>query len=224
MTEKLQYLNYPYLKPNLVIKRDYQVNIFASCTGKNSLVVLPTGMGKTIIALLLALYTYSQEVDKKILFLAPTKPLVAQHRRSFIELTTLEDWQLPMLTSLTPVKREKIWLDASIAFLTPQILQNDIINNKVKLEDVSLIIFDEAHRAVGDYAYTFIAKKYYQDNPNGIILGMSASPGGNEEKIQEVCSNLYISNVEIRSDTSPDVLPYIQEVQTQWHHRFAHQK
>ena len=218
MSENSEFLDYPHLKPNLVMKREYQVNIFASCIGKNSLVVLPTGMGKTIVALLLSLYTYSQDPDKKILFLAPTKPLVAQHQRSFSELSDLEDWRLPMLTSLTPEKRGKILLDASIAFLTPQILQNDIINKKVNLEEVGLIIFDEAHRAVGDYAYTFIAKKYQQENPQGLILGMSASPGGNKEKIQEVCDNLFITNVEIRSDTSTDVKPYIQEVQTNWIH------
>ncbi len=216
MTDDSEFLSYPYLKPNLVKKREYQVNIFASCIGKNSLVVLPTGMGKTIIALLLSLYVYSQDPDKKVLFLAPTKPLVAQHQRSFQELSNLEEWQLPMLTSLAPEKREKIFLDASIAFLTPQILQNDVISKKINLKDVSLIIFDEAHRAVGDYAYTFIAQKYMQENPQGQILGMSASPGGNEEKIQEVCNNLFITNVEIRSDTSSDVKSYVQDVETNW--------
>ena len=213
-----EFLDLPNIKPNMVRKRDYQTNIFASCIGKNSLVVLSTGMGKTIIALMLAAYYHDQEPDKKILFLAPTKPLVAQHQRSFLELTTLEDWQLPMLTSLPPAKREKIYLDASIAFLTPQIVQNDILNKKIPLDEVSLIIFDEAHRAVGDYAYTFVAKMYLQQNPNGLLLGMSASPGGKEEKIQEVCENLFISNVEIRSETSPDVLPYIQEVNVNWIH------
>ncbi len=218
MSENSEFLDYPHLKPNLVKKREYQVNIFASCIGKNSLVVLPTGMGKTIVALLLALYTHSQDPDKKVLFLAPTKPLVAQHQRSFSDLSDLEDWRLPMLTSLTPEKREKILLDAAIAFLTPQILQNDIINNKVNLGDVGLIIFDEAHRAVGDYAYTFIAQKYHQENPQGLILGMSASPGGNKEKIQDVCNNLFITNVEIRSDESSDVKPFIQDVETNWIH------
>ena len=215
MSNDPQFLDYPHLKPNLVKKREYQVNIFASCIGKNSLVVLPTGMGKTIIALMLAMYYHSQDPDKKILFLAPTKPLVAQHQRSFGELSTLEEWRLPMLT-LPPAKREKVFLDASIAFLTPQILQNDIISKKINLNEVSLIIFDEAHRAVGDYAYTFIAQKFHQDNPDGLILGMTASPGGNKEKIQEVCNNLFITNVEIRSETSPDVMPYIQEVQKNW--------
>ncbi|MBN2154776.1 MAG: DEAD/DEAH box helicase family protein [Candidatus Lokiarchaeota archaeon] len=215
MSDTDTFLDLPFIKSNLVKQRDYQTNIFASCIGKNSLVVLPTGMGKTIIALMLALYTHSQVPDKKILFLAPTKPLVAQHQQSFIEMSTLEEWQLPMLT-VPPTKRETLYLDASIAFLTPQILQNDIINKKIDLKEVSLIIFDEAHRAVGDYAYTFIAKMYHQEYPHGLILGMSASPGGDEEKIQEVCENLYISNVEIRSETSPDVAPYVQDVQMNW--------
>ena len=111
MSDEDTFLNRPFIKPNLVRKRDYQTNIFASCIDKNSLVVLPTGMGKTIIALMLALFSYAEDPDKKILFLAPTKPLVAQHQRTFLDLSTLEDWQLPMLT-LPPEKREKLYLDA----------------------------------------------------------------------------------------------------------------
>lgn len=214
-----EFFEHPLLKPQTVSRREYQEKIFASSIGKNSLVVLPTSMGKTVIALLLSIYHLSNDADNKIIFLAPTKPLVVQHQHSFINMTTLgeKEWQLPVMTGeMTPEKREMLYKDAKIAFMTPQVLQNDIISNKIDLTTVALIIFDEAHRAVGDYAYTFIAEIYTQNNPKGQILAMSASPGGDKDKIEEVCKNLHINHVEIRSAESNDVKPYVQEVQVNW--------
>ena len=72
-----------------------------------------------------------------------------------------------------------------------------IICVKLLLNDVSLIIFDECHRAVGDYAYCFIAKKYINNSNHPQILGLTASPGSTEEKINEIKDNLFI-NLKIR--------------------------
>ncbi len=95
-----EFFEHPLLKPQTVSRREYQEKIFASSIGKNSLVVLPTSMGKTVIALLLSIYHLSNDADNKIIFLAPTKPLVVQHQHSFINMTTLgeKEWQLPVMT------------------------------------------------------------------------------------------------------------------------------
>ncbi|GAJ13475.1 unnamed protein product, partial [marine sediment metagenome] len=103
-----------------------------------------------------------------------------------------------------------------IAFMTPQVLQNDIISNLYSLDDVSLIIFDECHRSVGDYAYCFIAKKYVETAKNHQILGLTASPGSTEEKINEIKNNLFVEHVEIRTDQDSDVKPYIYKVDNEW--------
>ena len=100
--------------------------------------------------------------------------------------------------------------------MTPQVLQNDLISGLYSLEDVSLIIFDECHRAVGDYAYVFIAKKYTGTPKGHQILGITASPGSTQEKINEISQNLYIGHVEIRTDKDSDVKPYIHNVDNQW--------
>jgi Fanconi anemia group M protein len=92
---------------------------------------------------------------------------------------------------------------------------NDLITGKVKLAEVSLIVFDEAHRAVGDYAYVFIAGQYVRES-SGLILGLTASPGSTKEAIEEVCRNLGIQHVEVRSITSPDVKPYVGGIQVIW--------
>jgi len=166
---------------------------------------------------MLAVHRLSETPNSKIIFLAPTKPLVNQHYKSFLDLTVIPEENLKAITGTTlPEKRREIWKDLKIAFMTPQVLQNDIISNLYSLNDVSLIIFDECHRSVGDYAYCFIAKKYVETAKNHQILGLTASPGSTEGKINEIRKNLYIDRVEIRTEQDLDVKPYIYKVDNEW--------
>jgi len=166
---------------------------------------------------MLAVHRLTEIPESKIIFLAPTKPLVEQHYKSFLDLTTLPQESLKCITGTTqPGKRKELWDDLTIAFMTPQVLQNDIISNTYSIQDVSLIIFDECHRAVGDYAYCFIAKKYVDDAKCSQILGLTASPGSTKEKINEIKENLFIDHVEIRTEKDSDVQPYIHNVDNEW--------
>jgi len=217
VSNKDQFISHPLLKENFVVRRAYQENIFINCLNTNCLVVIPTGLGKTIIALMLAIHRLSETPNSKIIFLAPTKPLVNQHSKSFLDLTVIPEEELKTITGTTsPEKRKEIWKDLKIAFMTPQVLQNDIISNLYSLKDVSLIIFDECHRTIGDYAYCFIAKKYMETSKNPQILGLTASPGSTEGKIYEIRKNLYIDRVEIRTEQDSDVKPYIYKVDNEW--------
>ena len=192
--------------------RLYQETIFNTATTKNTLVVLPTGMGKTAIALMMAAHRLNVYPKSKILFLAPTKPLVEQHKKSFEAQCNVED--LVVFTGeIRPEQRKELWKQAKIIFSTPQSVENDIINEKISLKEVSLLVFDEAHRGVGDYAYPFLAKQYLQQAQNARVLGLTASPGGDSQKIEEICTNLHIEAVEVRTDEDPDVAPYIQPVE-----------
>ena len=58
--------------------REYQQKIFETCKEKNCLVVLPTGLGKTLIALMLTIERMREFPGEKVVFLAPTKPLAEQ--------------------------------------------------------------------------------------------------------------------------------------------------
>ncbi len=202
---------------NFVSRREYQEAIFINCLNRNSLVVIPTGLGKTIIALMLTVHRLTEMPNSKIIFLAPTKPLVDQHYKSFLNLTVLPSDSLQSLTGTTPPeKRKSTWNQTKVAFMTPQVLQNDIISGLYSIKDVSLIIFDECHRATGDYAYCFIAKKYVESASFHQILGLTASPGSTQEKISELKRNLFIDHIEIRTDKDIDVKPYIQKVDNHW--------
>lgn len=197
--------------------RLYQETIFSTCTQKNCLVVLPTGMGKTAVAMMLAAQRLDNFPRSKILVLAPTKPLVEQHLKTFREFLDFDEKKMVLFTGeINPKSREEMWKDARIIFSTPQGLENDIISRKIDLKEVSLLVFDEAHRAVGDYAYVFIAKQYDKLADFPKILALTASPGTDVEKITDVCNNLFIEEVEIRADSDPDVAEYVQDMNIKW--------
>lgn len=194
--------------------RLYQETILDTAAKKNTLVVLPTGMGKTNIFLMLAAQRLSQYPNSKILFIGPTRPLIDQYLAVFKKHFSLEEHYYSIFTGFVkPDKRAELWKTSKIIFSTPQGLENDIISNRINLQEVSLLGIDEAHRAVGDYSYVFVAKFYNKLAEHPRIFGLTASPGSDLEKIKEVCQNLFVEAIEVRTDEDPDVRPYLQETQ-----------
>ncbi len=197
--------------------RLYQETIFGTCTLKHCLVVLPTGLGKTGIALMMTAYRLGQYPQSKVVFLAPTKPLAEQHLETFKKHLAIEESKLVLFTGdLSPDKRAELWPTSQVIFSTPQGLENDVLGSKIHLENVSLLIVDEAHRAVGDYSYVFVAQQYLKKAEFPRILALTASPGSEVEHIDEVCKNLGIEAVEVRQPQDSDVAPYVQDVQVEW--------
>jgi ERCC4-related helicase len=194
--------------------RLYQETILGTAVSYNTLVVLPTGMGKTNVFLMLAAQRLKQHPDSKVLLIGPTRPLIEQYLEVFKKHFEIEESKMAIMTGLvSPEKRALLWQNSKIIFSTPQGLENDIINKKVNLEEVSLLGVDEAHRAVGEYSYGWIAKQYMKLAKFPRILALTASPGSDLEKIKEVCKNLGIEKIEVRTENDPDVKPYIQELQ-----------
>ncbi|MBI2654595.1 DEAD/DEAH box helicase [Candidatus Woesearchaeota archaeon] len=197
--------------------RLYQQTILATAAEKNTLVVLPTGMGKTNIFLMLAAQRLKQYPNSKVLFIGPTKPLIEQYMNVFRQHFEISEEDMAVFTGMvSPEKREEMWKKARIAFSTPQGLENDIISGRINLEETCLLGVDEAHRAVGDYAYVFVAKQFMKLSRFPRIIALTASPGSDMQKIEEVCRNLFIEDIEVRTDEDPDVKPYIQEMQVDW--------
>ncbi len=195
-----------------IIPRDYQKSIFETAKRENTLVVLPTGLGKTLIALLLAIERITLFPRKRVLFLAPTKPLVEQHylyfKKNLPEL--FADLQL-FTGSVQARERKKIWNTAEIIFSTPQCIANDLEKYLYNLKDVSLLVVDEAHRCLKNYDYTKVVSAYKNQSENQRILGLTASPGSDSETVKQICKNLDISSIELRTRDSDDVKPYMQE-------------
>lgn len=204
------FVEHPLIRKNVLEDREYQAAIARSCLRRSTLVVLPTAMGKTAIAILVVAEVIRSR-GGKVLFLAPTKPLVEQHVASLRESLTVEKIALFTGEATPPEERELLWRENDIICSTPQVIRNDLRTGRFTLDNVSLIVFDEAHRAVGDYAYVEIAAAY-KEKKDGLVLGTTASPGSSPEKILEVCGNLGFAMVEIRTEYDPDVVKYVQDI------------
>jgi Fanconi anemia group M protein len=194
-----------------MIPRQYQLAIYHSILEHgNTLVVLPTGIGKTLVGLMLIKERMKRG---RCLFLTPTKPLAKQHYDSVKDTLELRDKNAALVTGESPPKKRKVMYQTDIIISTPQTVRNDL-KNKVTGPDFSLVIFDEAHRAVGDYAYTSIAE--FTESDDTLFVGLTASPGGKKARIKEVMEALRIGNVEIRDHEDEDVSPYVQKSTVTW--------
>ena len=191
--------------------REYQRKIADVASSTNTLVVLPTGLGKTIIAIMVAARVLETSPDSKVMVLAPTRPLVLQHRRAFEKELKVPESSMATLTgTVDPGEREILWMKCRIIFATPQTVYNDVRHGRVSLRDVALAVFDEAHRSVKDYTYTKLATAYRESATRPLIMGLTASPGATKEKINEIKRNLFIDAVEARNEESEDVKGYVE--------------
>ncbi len=212
----VEYINHPLIKENSIERRLYQVSIAATALIKNTLVVIPTGLGKTTIAALVIASRLLNE-EGRILFLAPTKPLVEQHARFLKRVLKIDEEDIVSLSGeISPEKRGELWRKARVIVSTPQVIENDIIAGRIDLKDVVLVVFDEAHRAVGNYAYVHIAKEYLRTAKKPLVLGMTASPGSDQERVMEVVQNLGIDTIEVRTEWDSDVSPYVGKKRVEW--------
>jgi ERCC4-related helicase len=210
-------ISHPLIRPETIESREYQLSIAMQALDANTMVILPTGLGKTAIALLVAASRLYND-GGRVLMLAPTKPLVEQHLRFFEKYLIIRDQKDPRLSPFVmftgdapPDERTADWNRATVILATPQVIKNDLIAGRYTLSDVTLLIVDECHRAVGNYAYVFLAQRYLATAGKPLLLAMTASPGGVQEKVQEVCTNLGIAHIETRTEFDPDVAPYVHE-------------
>jgi Fanconi anemia group M protein len=211
--------NHPLLRKNVLQFREYQKNISSHALSKNTLVILPTALGKTIISLLVSVNTLYNYRSKRILILAPTRPLVNQHWKSFVSYLKFLDEQMAVVTGkIPPYARSIVWNrnEIRLVFSTPEVVRNDIREKRLELNNFYLVVFDEAHRAVKDYAYTFIADQYMKHCSFPLILGLTASPGSEKNKIQEICNNLHTEHLEYKTEEDPDVMRYINPINIDW--------
>lgn len=206
---------HPALAPGTVAHREFQVAIALRALREGTLVVLPTGIGKTLIAVLVAAEVLHRGRGR-VLVLAPTRPLAQQHLESLRRFLA-DPAGLELFTGGMPAtERARRWAAARAVVATPQCIANDLEAGRYDLSGCALVVFDEAHRAVGDYAYVPIGARYMRDRPGRLVLGLTASPGWERERAEEVCAALGISAVEARTEEDPDVAPYVQGTTIEW--------
>jgi Fanconi anemia group M protein len=212
-----EFVKHKLIRENTIESRTYQANILATAIEKNTLCVLPTGLGKTPIAILLTAKRLESYSGSKILIMAPTRPLVNQHYTSFVRTLNIEEGRFAVITGMIkPGMREEIYKEKQIIFATPQTIRNDLVERRLVLDDFSLLVIDEAHHAIGKYAYSQIADKYRESAKHQRILSLTASPGGTSQKIKEINRNMGINEIEVRSESDGDVTEWVKKKDMQW--------
>jgi len=205
------------VREGAVEDREYQRRIVERALEANTLVVLPTALGKTVIAELVAAELLHRYPGCRVLMMAPTKPLALQHRESILRHLKLERDEVATVTGEMP-DRSVVWDDPKVRVIraTPQTVWNDYRRGLVRLEEFALLVFDECHRSRSRYAYTRLAGEYVRRCPYPLILALTASPGSEEEKVVEAVRNLWIEQIVWTTEDDEEVARYIPGIKASW--------
>lgn len=199
---------------NLGAIRDYQYTIVSEGLFKNTLVALPTGLGKTFIAATIMLNFFRWTKTAKIIFVAPTKPLVSQQVDACFNIVGIPRSETTLLTGeVSPGLRAEEWATKRVFFMTPQTLENDLSSGIADPKSIALLVVDEAHRATGNYSYVKVIKFIRRFSSSFRVLALTATPGSTVEGVQEVIDGLGISHIEIRTENSLDIRQYVHQRQ-----------
>lgn len=212
----MKFVEHRLIKQEAIETRLYQEAILNTTIKRNTLAVIPTGLGKTTLAILLAAHRLDKYPDSKILIVAPTRPLCEQHQKYFRENLNIPEEEITLVTGkISPGKRMDLYESSTIISATPQTIRNDVQTRKLDFSNFSLLIVDECHRSVKRYAYPMVAKAFVRESKHSRILGLTASPGSSEDKIRMIRDTLFIEAVEIRTESDKDVEPYVKKILTQ---------
>lgn len=211
-SHKVDYNNLShYLYPSNMEERKYQRAIIATALLDNTLVALPTGLGKTFIAATIMLNFNRWFPDLKMVFMAPTRPLVAQQIKACAAITGIAASEMAILIEKPKTQRQSLWDQHRIFFTTPQVVDNDLRNGVVDAATISLLVMDEAHRAKGNYAYNNVAKHMARVNAAHRVLALTATPAATMDGVQELVDNLRVLKLEVRTDNLDDIVPYLKK-------------
>ncbi|XP_056333126.1 Fanconi anemia group M protein [Danio aesculapii] len=201
-----------WIYPTNLPLREYQLRVCEAALLQNTLVCLPTGLGKTFIASVLMYNYYRWFPAGKIVFMAPTKPLVAQQIEACYRVMGIPQEHTAELTGSTAApQRRSLWSSRRVFFLTPQVMVNDLCRNTCPAAQVRCVVIDEAHKATGNHAYCQVIRELCKQTQQFRVLALSATPGGDVKAVQQVISNLLISHIELRSEDSPDVQTHVHQ-------------
>ncbi|KAL9000121.1 MAG: hypothetical protein Q9169_001196 [Polycauliona sp. 2 TL-2023] len=171
--------------------REYQLELFERAKQQNTIAVLDTGSGKTLIAVLLLRHILDQELEDRSLgkkhriafFLVDSVTLVFQ-QFEFLKVNLdqpIECFCGEMGTSSWAKETWQKQLQQNMIILcTAEILHQCLMRSFISMEQINLLIFDEAHHAKKNHPYARIIKDYYITEDDRTkrpkVFGMTASP------------------------------------------------
>ncbi|KAF2143652.1 uncharacterized protein K452DRAFT_296653 [Aplosporella prunicola CBS 121167] len=171
--------------------REYQLELFERAKKENVIAVLDTGSGKTLIAVLLLQHMLDKEIEdraagkapKIAFFLVDSVTLVFQQ---FAVLETNLDHKAERFCGAMRIdlwSKEK-WLkyftENMVIVCTAEVLCQCLMHSFISIDQINLLIFDEAHHAKKNHSYARIIKDYYltqsDESKRPKVFGMTASP------------------------------------------------
>ena len=207
-----KHLKHPLIRDESVEWRDYQVELARSAMDVSSLVTLPTGLGKTVVAALIAAERLRRDPQESVIILAPTKPLCQQHHEMMARILKLDEFDIVLWTGEVP-RSDRAATLPRILIATPQLVLNELAEGRISLRGVSTVIIDEAHRTVGNYSYVPIVRIYLAQRNDPHVVGFTASPG-DPRRLTELSTNLRAKQVLVKSEEDASVSKYVEKVST----------
>jgi endoribonuclease Dicer len=175
--------------------REYQVELFERAKEKNIIAVLATGSGKTLIAALLLRHIIEQELidrsnkeeqlDPRISFFLVDKVSLVHQQWKVLKANLDHDVAKFHGELVGNMCTEDFWQNQfnenMVIVCTADILLQCLHSSYFRMDQINLLIFDEAHHAKKNHPYARIIKDFYADMEMASqrlprILGMTASP------------------------------------------------
>ncbi|WBW73273.1 ATP-dependent 3' to 5' DNA helicase [Schizosaccharomyces osmophilus] len=199
-----------WVYPEMDEFREYQRCFCETAFYHNLLLALPTGLGKTFISAVVMLNFYRWFPTGRVIFLAPTKPLLQQQRTAVVEITGVPAHNTSELNGNISVEtRLKEYHAKRIFFMTPQTLNNDLQSGLIEATSIVCLVIDEAHKATGSHPYAQVIRAILKYNTHFRVLALTATPGSTTAAVQKVIDCLHISKVIVRNEESVDIRPYV---------------
>jgi ERCC4-related helicase len=191
-------------------KREYQVEMSQSALFENTLVSLPTGLGKTMIAAVVLYNYYRWFPEGKLVFCAPTLPLVEQQAKAIHDIVGIPVSDTALLTgNVKAEERIALWDNRRLFFCTAQTIENDMKKMAIDASKVVCLVLDEVHKATGEHSYVQVVRLLREAEAKFRVVGLSATPGSKIETVQHVVTTLGVSRIECRSNDDPDIQKYM---------------
>ncbi|MGI0100610.1 MAG: DEAD/DEAH box helicase [Candidatus Micrarchaeaceae archaeon] len=200
------------IKTEMIEFREYLYDTVKKINpGQNAMVVLPTGKGKTYVALFAMAKALSKE--KRFMIVAPTLPLVKQHY-DFATSMLRDHEGVALITGSirNPEHRQEIEAKAKVIIATPETMVNDITSRRLSLSGFDAVVFDECHKTRGKYAYTALAGECKLAGTR--IIALTATPSSRNSIVDSIFETMGINISVVKASYDGDMAPYIMPRQT----------